>query len=803
MYMFSSITEFPRRLLPWVISAIVLVALAACTSPEEKALNFYERGMELLDDGQIIKARLEFQNALQIKNDLAPAWYGLALIAERNAEWKKLFSLLKKVVELEPAHIDAQIKLGKLMLSAGQLDKALEVSDITMLLDKSRSDVLALRSAVLFRLDDKESASKYAQSSLDLDADNQDALLVMASIKLFAGDSKSAVMYMDRGLASNEKNVAMQLIKIQALESMTRLEDAEVVYQRLIELFPGTREFRHLLAQFYISQERNEEALKIYQAIVLENPADLKAKIEFVKFTRAIQGDRKAVELLKSYINAVPGNIELRFVLANLYQAMSDEKSADQVYQTIVDTAGDNTAGIRAKGLLAASYLKKGKLEESQALIEEILSADTRNEQALTLKSSIAIKEGRTDQAIADLRTILRDVPDSARTRLLLAQAYSMGGLPELALDQYQRAYAIARHKIYGLAYSQFLLKHKKASKAEDILKEMDSRYPSDISILKLLALAHLNQGEWVEAEVLADRITQLGDSSSASEQILGAIHSGKQEYDQSIEAFRKAYAVAPGQAQPLIALVRSYVYAQRSEEAARFLDNVLNASPNNAVAHMLMGQVALLQGNQDLAEQSFRSVIKLDAGNTAAFVTLSNYYIKQGRLADAEVVVNQGLSDNQNDLGLLLSRAAIYELSGQYEKAIRQYDDILGLRPQSDIVANNLASLLSDHRSDKASYARAYELAQRFRTSEVPHFQDTLGWASYRAGNLDEGLRFVSRATTGSPDTPIFHYHLGIIQLALNKTEDGKIALEKALELAGDQDEIVRDAAKVLLEGL
>ena len=70
----------------------------------------------------------------------------------------------------------------------------------------------------------------------------------------------AAIEYLDRGLKVNEKNIALQLIKVQAFESLAKTDSAEAVFRRLIALYPETRALRHILAQFYLSHDRKDAA---------------------------------------------------------------------------------------------------------------------------------------------------------------------------------------------------------------------------------------------------------------------------------------------------------------------------------------------------------------------------------------------------------------------------------------------------------------------------------------------------------------------------------------------------------------
>jgi cytochrome c-type biogenesis protein CcmH/NrfG len=118
-------------------------------------------------------------------------------------------------------------------------------------------------------------------------------------------------------------------------------------------------------------------------------------------------------------------NNELKFALAAMHQSQNDRKSAEAVLRSVADKEGDSPDGIKAKGQLAALLLAGGDKKNAQTLIDQVLAKDQRNEQGLLLKASIAIDGRQLDQAIADLRTVLKDVPNSARALLLLARRTS------------------------------------------------------------------------------------------------------------------------------------------------------------------------------------------------------------------------------------------------------------------------------------------------------------------------------------------------------------------------------------------
>ena len=81
--------SFAKMCRPFLVLVVLLVA--GCGSPEDRAQNYYERGMKLLSQQDYAKASIEFRNAVQLKKDLVAAWRGLAQIEERNPNWVDLY----------------------------------------------------------------------------------------------------------------------------------------------------------------------------------------------------------------------------------------------------------------------------------------------------------------------------------------------------------------------------------------------------------------------------------------------------------------------------------------------------------------------------------------------------------------------------------------------------------------------------------------------------------------------------------------------------------------------------------------
>jgi tetratricopeptide (TPR) repeat protein len=331
----------------------------------------------------------------------------------------------------------------------------------------------------------------------------------------------------------------------------------------------------------------------------------------------------------------------------------------------------------------------------------------------------------------------------------------------------------------------------------------MAGRPTANLAILKLLARTKLTLGDWGGAQAVADVIRRNGDEESLADQITGAIQAGKKNYDESISTFKRAYESSPDQVRPIVGLVRAYLLAGKVKDASSFLDAVLSVNPDNFTALVLRGQIYAQEGNTQSAADTYQKLINLEADNPLGYYQLAILQARTKELDKAEATLKQGLEKIPDNFLLNLSRANMQELSGNFERAIATYEELLDKRPDSEIVANNLASLLSEYRTDEVSLNRSYALSQRFKQSDVPQFKDTFGWASHKVGKFADAGSLLENAVDELPGMPIFHYHLGMNHLARDDKEAARVELERALQLAGDQSFSQADAIRQVLKDL
>jgi cellulose synthase operon protein C len=781
----SKLFNRPRTLNSPVCLVLAALLLAGCSSKEERAQNYYAHAMQLVDQHDDVKARIELKNALQLKDDMVEAWRALNQLEERNKNFQGMVAATRRIVELDPKDVDARLRLARLSLAGGAVDEALRRVNEASAIDPKNANTLALKAAVMLRLNDHKGAVREAQKALEIEPGKLEAISILATEKYMSDDPKGALQILQEIPAASQDDLGIVLLKAKIFEKMGDLQQLELQLRKLVELRPKELAFKAALVKFYVAHQRKDDAEKLLRTIAADNPTNIAAALDLVRFLWGTKGPAAAQQELDARIKAGGNVFPLQMALVDLDLADGRTAEGMQLLQKLIDNSSSQTEALAARVKLASIQLGKKDVPAAEASIADILRIDSHNTDALKLRASIRIEKGQLDDAIADLRQALNDQPQAPDLMTLLALAYERSGSIDLAEKQLASATKASNFSpAIGLNYVAFLTRRGNAAAAEDVLVELASRNPGNLDVLVGLARTRLARQNWNGANEVAQAIQRLDKRGVISDEIRAAALAGENKYDQSLSLLENAYASSKGAVQPMYALVRAYVQSKKLDQAESFLQTVLKTSPDNAEALVLLGSVQRLKNQPDQAVKSLKAAIQLAPKNADGYLSLARLYVSQKDSDEAVKTINTGLHELPGNFALRMNLAGILELRGDVEGAIAEYETLIKDQPESMVVANNLASLLSTHRTDKASLDRAYAIAAPLTKSPVPNFKDTLGWLTYQRGDFRNAVPLLEDAATGLPNSALVHYHLGMSYIAVGQNANAIEQLKKALAL-------------------
>lgn len=259
--------------------------------------------------------------------------------------------------------------------------------------------------------------------------------------------------------------------------------------------------------------------------------------------------------------------------------------------------------------------------------------------------------------------------------------------------------------------------------KARDIV-------PTDPRVSNLLGTALLQAKTYAPAREEFQRMQALQPEALEPRLGLARIAIRVGDYELATTYFREVLSRDPGNPQSLYNLGLIRYRGGDYAEARDLLGRLLEQIPNHPEAHYVLGLTFMRLGDNARAEEELRRTLSLAPENSQAHFNLAKALLRAGKKAEAEKEqeIFKRLWDRQAADRNAEGTARDLFLAGDYAAALKEYDRLLELTPQSG----------------------RYELgrAQCF----------------IKMGNPDAALAALEKAVTLDPKLPDAHYHLAVL---------------------------------------
>ena len=374
--------------------------------------------------------------------------------------------------------------------------------------------------------------------------------------------------------------------------------------------------------------------------------------------------------------------------------------------------------------------------------------------------SPTASRRSAAASQVQTLEQTVRDRPDDVRALTQLAAAYvqrsrETGDPAYYALAQKaaDRALIVAPDDVNALvaAGTVALAKHDFEG-ALALGEQARAINPDVVASYAVIADALVELGRYEEATVVAqEMVDRRPDFASLSRvSYMRELHG---DVDGAIEAMRQAATAGAG------------------------------LGFDEAWAYVIIGNLELQKGDVDAADAAYQRAERALPGDPMVGAALARISIARGDSASAEsllrdAVAKRPLPEYAIALGELLeSQDRVFEADEQYAlvRATQQLFAAGGV--DTDI---ELALFDADRGFDPQG---TYELAlAAFARRPSIYAADTVAWAAYKAGNIDEARRYMGEALRLGTRDPRLAYHAGVIAQAAGDVQAAQAHLGDAL---------------------
>ncbi len=803
------------RLIP--VLGLSVFLLAGCQSDEEKAEGFYQSALGYLEQQDMDRALIELRNVFNHDGYHKDARALYARLQMERGNSSEAYGQYLRLIEQYPDVAEAREALATIALERRDWEEAIRHGEAAIALEPARIGTRAIaaalnwRAAALARDGEGQSAAVAdARAVLNEDPAQQAARRVVIDSLLVADDGEAALAEVDEALKFAPDSGEFNVLRGQLLARLGRTEDLGAQLRKLYELFPENEAIRGDLIRWYLARQDFDGAESFLRAEAGAPGVDATGNLTVVDLLRRTQGPEAAGAELDGLIEAAQGSAP-----ADLYRAIrasidfdgGDRNGAIATIRAVLDDAdaSDQTRRIRIMlaRMLAASDNPVGAREQ----VEQVLAEDPGQVEALKMRAAWLVADDRPGDAVIDLRAALDQAPRDSSILMLMADAYLRDGSEGLAQERLSMAVQVSENGAReSVAYARFLVPRNRLQQAETVLTGARQRAPQNVEILGMLGEIYLRQQKWPQAQGVIDALRDIDDPQAANlaRVYQSGILLGQNRIDEGLDYLRAQIDTeGGGDLAAVIQLVRTQVLTGRFDEARGFIDDELAKRPDSIPLQLLNANILALQGDLQQAETIYRDLLSRQPDIEPAILQLQALLRATDRTAEAESLVEDSIKVLPRSRRLRLLEAYRLEKQEQYEDAIALYEELYDEQSSDVVVANNLASMLSNYRDSSDDLERAYAIARRLTGSDVPAFRDTLGWILYLRGDIEGAIEQLEPAAEALPEEASVAGHLGVALTAAGRAEEARATLQRALDMAGQGDATWKTRALEALQQL
>jgi tetratricopeptide (TPR) repeat protein len=658
---------------------LVMLLFSSCSAPEAKKMKFFGKGKAFYEKNDLVKAGLEFKNALQIDPKFADAHLMMGMVNLRRGNPRAAYVNFTKAAELDPGKADAQIQLGKLLLMAGERDKAWKKAELVLGKEPKNIDALLLKGEVLLAKKEGSAARAHLEGMLRAGHRMPDVYILLVTAHILEKNAASAEAALREGIAANQGSVPLHLLLAEVCAGSGRDAEAETLIRKAIAMEPGRTDHSFSLANLYWKTGKERQAVELLSRLV----AAAQGEEERRRVAGFYAGKGRFADAERELTAGIAVNADsfpLRFDLGELYLKMNRADKTIAVLKECLTLSRDpaNPNIIRAKSSLARLCLLRQDLSEAKRYASEVIAESPKNMDAHLTLGEIFLAEGKGSQGVTEFRTVVTDRPGFIHGHIRLAEAHLACREPKLALDTLRNALKTApESRDVQRAIGRFYVSQKDYRDAAEQLQRILAKNPGDVEVRSDLGDVLLFSGDQQGAEAVYTAIIRDAPKSSLGYVKLGELYGRQGKFDRAVPQLEQALRIDPDNAAPYLSLARVHILGKDHRKAISAYQQVLARQPGLWMAAndlaFLLSENASSQKDLDEALAWANKAREANPREPTIQDTLGWIYYRKGELGRAYGLFNQVVArapDNPSvnyHLGMVLYRMGKRERAKVY----------------------------------------------------------------------------------------------------------------------------------------
>ncbi|HLH04549.1 MAG TPA: tetratricopeptide repeat protein [Bryobacteraceae bacterium] len=580
------------------------------------------------------------------------------------------------------------------------VDKAIENFRQAMKEDPS-AGFLVEDIAELYRISGRlRDAVEEAQTAIKNNPDDLNARKVLAHIYTQQiGDSQSNRVdeNMARKAIEQYKYITQKDPKdVESLVMLGRLDrvvddsvSAEAAFKQALAAEPDDEDAVVGLASVYSDRGDPKTASGLLEKLAQKNPSP-RSLVILANDYESMHEYALAADAYKKAVDMDPNRVELKQAMAQDLALAGRYDDALKTYAELMQAnPQDSTPYLRS----AQIYREQKKVADARKMINKAKELDGDNPEVLFADANLLSDEGKTTDAIAELKALLDKTasnsydPQHKAARVEILD--QLGGLYRKA-DQTEQAVAAYRQietldpdlapRAEAEVVETYRLAHQ-YPKAQEASEAADKKWPKDQTLIQVRAQLLADEGKVDPAVAEFKKLLGGKNDRDIWLYIADTYQKGKNwsEMEKAIDQADKLSTSKEDKVNVLFVRGEMYERQKKYEQAERIFRQVIEQDPNNASALNYLGyMLADRNVRLDEAQQLIRKAVDLDPNNYAFLDSLGWVYYRMNKLDDAEQQLSRSIQLMSKDPTIHDHLGDVYFKQGKTRQAIAQWQSSL-----------------------------------------------------------------------------------------------------------------------------
>jgi len=347
----------------------------------------------------------------------------------------------RKIVESDPSDLMTVNTLGDLYVRVGRIEEAIQ--NFLFIAENYRESGFTLKAIAMYK-----KISKLSPQDVDI------------CLKL-------ATLYTQQGLVVDARHQYLNVAERYLREG--QVHKAFDIYQRIADLEPENTNIRLKLAELYLQEKNTEQAhssmlmagaelmrqgkleasLQVYERAIQIFPGSRPSLMAMAEIYSRIGQPQRAIDLLNSALEENPGDTQLLTLLGRTYIAAEMMDEAEATLLSLVQLDKNTYENLFQLG---DQFLKQGNLDRAAEQMDgciDILISQREEDRAVEFLHEILKKDMNHVPSLTRLIQIytrIREIHSLIATLDWLAEAAARKGQKEIAVDALQRLINLDKH---------------------------------------------------------------------------------------------------------------------------------------------------------------------------------------------------------------------------------------------------------------------------------------------------------------------------------------------------------------------